>query len=293
MGMRFLFQIVPFSIGFRVCEWLGWVAYYIVFWERKRALTNIHLALGDKKKPQDLRAIARRMFINIGYSMAELIYAQQINKEYLSKHITLVGTDNLENLESQVQGSIAITAHFGNWELMGAYFVAVTGTKFAAIFRKSSSDYVNRMVSRIRDEWKITTIPRGDSASGILRTLRSGYAVVVLGDQDTKGEGTFVQFFNRQAYTQVGPAWLALRLGVPIFPVFIVRSPENPRCHTIYMEKPLSFELTEDRETNVQLITQLYTERIESFIRKYPDQWMWIHRRWKTQPPPVEGINQK
>lgn len=263
---------------------LGRVGYYLVYWERKQAISNLRMVFGNEKRDKEIRHIAKRMFINLGYSMAELAYLPRLSPEYLRSHIRLEGKNYFNELQAQGKGSLAITGHFGNWEMMGAYFSQIEHSKFSVIARTLSNEYLDRILMSNRQRWGVRALPRGGSASAILRAIREGQTVGILVDQDTRGEGIFVDFFGRPAYTQTGPAVIALKWKIPLIPVFMVRSPHNPLYHTIYIEPPLSFELTGDWDTDISVITHLFTERVESYIRRYPEQWVWFHRRWKTVP---------
>lgn len=276
--------LLPPKWGIRFGGGLGKVAYFLVFWERRRALENLRLAFASEKSEKELRYIARQVFVNAARSLAEMFYLLRLDAEYLKRHITLQGKNYFTEAYQQGKGSIALTAHLGNWELMGAFFSQVEKNQFAVVARELSNKYLDRMLMESRRRWGVEAMPRGKTSTLLLSLLRGKQTIGILADQDTKGEGIFVNFFGRPAYTQIGPAWLALRCQVPLIPVFIVRHHLDPLQHTIYIEPPLLFELTSDLNANIRLISQLFTEKIESYVRRFPEQWMWIHRRWKTQP---------
>ncbi len=279
-----VFLLLPPAWGIRVGGFLGRFAYFAVFWERKNAIKNLRQAFSGEKDDTEIRKIARRVFINTGYSFAEILYLSFLGDDYLKSHVSLKGTNYFNYYNKQGKGIIAITGHFGSWELMAAYFSRIEKNRLCVVARRLSNRYLERLLMENRRRIGMNVVHRGNTAVSFLRALRSGETVGILADQDTRGDGIFVDFFGKPAWTQIGPAWLALRLDAPVVPLFIVRSNNNPTHHTIYMDSPLSFELTGDTETDIRSITELLTKTIESYIRRFPDQWMWFHRRWKTQP---------
>ncbi len=278
-----LLVLVPIKWGIHLGSLLGRIAYLVVFWERRQALQNLRLAFPEKTEIERQR-IAKSVFVNAGYSAIEVLYLPYLNAEYLSSHITLEGKNYFADFQQQGISAIALSAHFGNWELMAAYFSQVAHIKFAVVVRQLSNRYLDRFLMTSRQRWGVTAIQRGKSAATFLRLLRNKQTLGILADQDTKGEGIFVNFFGYPAYTQIGPAWLVLKYQLPLVPLFIVRHKENPLQHTIYIESPLAFELTSDFNTNIRIISELFTGKIEEYVRKFPEQWMWFHRRWKTKP---------
>ena len=220
--------MLPIKWGIYIGGLLGRVGYYLVYWERNRTLSNLRMVLAGEKQEKEIQNIAKRVFINLGYSMAELAYLPRLGAEYLKRHIKLEGKNYFNEFQREGKGSLAITGHFGNWELMGAYFSQIEQSKFSVIARSLSNEYLDRILMRNRRRWGVRALPRGNSATAFLRAIRGGQTVGILADQDTRGEGIFVNFLGRPAYTQTGPAVIALKWGIPLIPVFIVRSPHNP-----------------------------------------------------------------
>ena len=293
LTLQFLVRLLPLRWGIRLGGCLGSVAYTLVFWERRNALQNLRDVFADTKTDREIRAIARKVFINLGYSFAELFYLPVLGRDYLRTHVTFQGYNYLNDYNNQGKGTLAVTGHFGNWEMMAAYMSQIEHTKFCVVARKLSNRYFDRMIMENRRRWGVNAVHRGRTASAFLRALRSGQTVAILADQDTRGEGVFVDFFGKPAHTQIGPALLALRLQAPMIPLFMVRTAHDPTRHTIYMDKPLSFELTGDRNTDIRIITELLTKTIESYINRFPEQWTWFHRRWKTLPDPPGGEGER
>ncbi|HEY5599227.1 MAG TPA: lysophospholipid acyltransferase family protein, partial [Candidatus Manganitrophaceae bacterium] len=198
------------------------------------------------------------------------------------------GSEYLEAAAAEGKGMILITGHIGNWELMAAA-LSVRGYPLHVIAAPLYDPRIDEWIVRFRERFKIETISRGSPASSkkILGVLRKKEALGLLIDQDTRVDGVFVDFFNKKAYTPAGAAQLALRSEAATMMCFITRLPDDR--HRITIEKPFLLTRTSDHEEDVKVNTARFTARIEEHIKHYPDQWVWMHRRWKTKANPVQS----
>ena len=176
-----------------------------------------------------------------------------------------------------------MTGHFGNFELFGAYFTRLNPIDF--VVKPLSNPRVDALVSDLRRRAGVGIIPLGGGLKHVFRSLRAGRWVAMLADQDARRHGVFVPFFGRLASTPEGPARLALQTGAPIMMGFIRRRPDGR--HRVKFE-PAYFPAGEPTEDNVRAVTAWHTARLEREIRESPEQWFWLHRRWKTAPPPTD-----
>jgi KDO2-lipid IV(A) lauroyltransferase len=192
--------------------------------------------------------------------------------------------ENEENLRialARGKGVFILTAHFGNWELMSAAVTLHFGRAAAVIVRPIDYAPLDRLVSGLRARFGTEVIAKQGAMRRIISALREQKMIGILLDQNVDWyEGVFTPFMGRWACTNKGLALMAVRTGAPVVPVFSVR--ENDGRHRIIFEKEVPLVIG-DKTTEVEENTILFTQVIESFVRRYPDQWFWFHRRWKTR----------
>jgi len=274
---------IPRSWNLCLGSLIGRLAYFLLRKERKKTLANLQRALGKEKSTKELSKIAYNVFINLGKNLFELFWASKANKSQLENIASFEGMEYLQQSFNKGKGLIAISPHLGNWELM-AYLVSMAGFPVNVIAKRLYDYRLNNLVYRLRSHKGVNTIFREDPSAGkrILHTLKRGEILGILIDQDTKVEGVYVKFFNQLCYTPAGAAILALKSEAKVLFATIARN-SNQR-HIISFYPPLKTLRTSDKEKDITINTQLYTNLIEASIRKHPDQWIWMHQRWKTKP---------
>jgi KDO2-lipid IV(A) lauroyltransferase len=248
---------------------------------RQTALDNVGIAFPDRS-PVERRAICRGSFRQLGMMLVEAVVVLWNPAAMLSR-IAVEGREHLTDaLARSPGGALVVTAHLGNWELL-SLGGRLTGLAFATVVRPLDVGFLDRFAERLRASAGIERIDKRHAARAILDALRGGRVVGVLLDQNaTRAEGVFVPFFGRPASTSRGLALLALRAGVPILPVFIHREPDGH--HRIVIEAPIQASTSGSVEAAVTQVTAECAARIEAAIRRWPDQWLWLHRRWRTRP---------
>jgi KDO2-lipid IV(A) lauroyltransferase len=211
----------------------------------------------------------------------EVLQFPRLTSENLGKLVTFEGKENLDNALKRHKGVIILTAHFGNWELLAAG-LALSGYEVSFIVRPVRYPRLEALITQNRESMGINCIPRGASIKHALRCLRRNEILGILSDIDTKVDGVFVDFFGRPAFTPRGPVSIAMRTGAALVPAFIIRQKDDK--HRVVIEKELELKLSGLPEEDVRENVAKYTKSIESYIRKSPEQWIWIHDRWKTRP---------
>ena len=276
----FFIYFLPPEIGLWLAGKLGILAYLILRDYRKITLDNLRLAFGKEKSEAQLRAIAKNVFANLGRNAFELIQFSRINSSNINKLVEVKGREFIEGAFRLGKGVIIITAHLGNWELMAAA-IRLNGYPGVTVGRRIYFHKYDSFLNRLRKIQDVDVIYRDESPRKILKVLKDNRIVGIVADQDVDSvEGVFVDFFGRSAYTPAGPAALAKVSGAALVPTFIVR--ENGR-HTLIFEKPIEIADTGNKENDLVENTRRWSAVVESYIRRYPDQWVWMHRRWKTQ----------
>ncbi len=279
----FFIRFLPWRLGVHFGGSLGTIAFYLLRRERKRSLESLQVAFGFEKSKQELLRIARRNFKNLGKGLIEILNLQYLTSDQIKSLILLEGEEYLKEAATAGNGTILVSGHIGNWELLAAG-LCIRGYKVHAIAAPLFDPRIDEWIVRLRSKFNIETISRGSPSSSrkILNVLRKKEILGLLIDQDTKVEGVFVNFFNKQAYTPSGAAQLALRSGSTTMLTFVTRLPGDR--HRITIHKPINLIKSGNRDTDIQSNTALFTACIEEHVKQYPDQWVWMHRRWKTKP---------
>ena len=259
---------------------MGECAFFLVPAHRKNAIENLKVAFKGEKTEAEIRAIARGAFRNLGESLFEILSASKLTPRNIDRHVRIRGLGIVDKALSQKRGFIVLSAHFGNWELLAGWF-GLKRYPVNVLARKLRYRKFDQWVNSLRRKMGVNVVMRDESAKTILKLLREGQSIAILADQDISSiDGVFVDFFGQPAYTPAAPVILALATAVPIIPMFIVREGSG---HTIYVEEPLELEITGNKETDIRVNTEKWSKVIESYIRKYPSQWVWFHNRWKTK----------
>ncbi len=280
-----LLSLVPLGPGLALGGFVGALAYRLAWKTRRLALAHLALAFPERTEAER-EEIARGMFVHLGRSAMELAAIRSYDARLLS-YVELAAPALLPEVMSRGQGMVFVTGHVGNWELL-ARAISRAGVPNAVIAKRNADEGLNRLAERLRAEGGVTTLWREDESTGraIIRTLRGGKALGILIDQDTSVQGVFVPFFGRLAYTPRAAADLAIRFGAPVVVGTIHRrGPRAAGGHVLdlveipYDPKPV------DREAEVVRVTAACSAALEAAIRRSPAEWVWMHERWKTQPP--------
>lgn len=281
----FIFYALPLRIGLTAGAILGRLVFSVLSEYRNIAIENLKAAFGGEKTKDEIRRIARRAFENLSKNAVELINFPKINKANLDRIIRVKNIDIIDSALEKGKGALLITGHFGNWELLGAT-LRLKGYPGAAVGRRIYFERYDRYLNALRKVHDVNVIYRDESPKKILRVLKDNGIVGILADQDMDSvDGVFVNFFGRPAYTPTGPVLLAKASGASIIPAFVIR--EGSR-HTMIIEQPIELIDTGNKEADLATNTQRWSDLLESYIRKYPDHWVWMHRRWKTQEKRVK-----
>ncbi len=259
------------------------LAYHIALKQREIAMDSLGMAFGRDLGVKEREGIARGCFRNMARSGIEVLYILE-RPETAGEIAVIEGRSNLDKALSLGKGVIAVSAHFGNFPL-ALTCLRQQGYKVNAILRRMRDEQVEEFLEkrrRIIGIRSIHTTPRAACVDGSLKALRNNELLFIQLDQNFGTAGVFVKFFGREAATATGPVVLALRTEAPIVPLFIVRGQDNR--HRIIIEEPLEIEKKETQEETLRFNIQKITSVIEAYIRKYPKEWGWIHRRWKSRP---------
>jgi len=272
---------LPLQVNLRIGRVIGRLGFYLDKKHRDIAIRNITTAFGDTKTANELYVLAKKAFENLGMNSMEFCRLPWLTEKNLAGYIECDGFENFKKAYDKGQGVIFLTGHFGNWELM-AIFYALKGYPVDIIVRDLDNPVVDEFIRWVRTRAGNRTISKGRSMRELMRVLSKGGIVGVLLDQNvTWSEGVFVNFFNQLACTNKGTALLALASNAAVVPTFIVRERKG---HRIIIGEEITLVNTGDRANDQLNNTAIFTRVIEDFVKKYPEQWLWLHQRWKSRP---------
>jgi len=276
----FLIRLLPYRLSSGVGSLSGSLVYFLLPQVRRQSAFNLANALGAEKTPRELTVINQKVFKNLGRNLTEALNVSRLHKDNIDKYVKCDNLKLFSDLRENGKGVIVLSPHFGNWELVPVY-AALKGYPVNVIARRLYYEKFEELISRIRAENKINVIYRDQPARKILNVLKANEILGILPDQDVDSvEGVFVDFFGQPAYTPSGPVALAMANNTPLVTCFLVR---EGNCHRLIIEEPISLENTGDKERDIKVNTEKWSKVFETYIRRYPEQWVWMHRRWKTK----------
>ena len=283
--VRFLIfasNLMPRTWWLAFCGFLGRVGHLVSPKSRNLAITHLDMAFGKEKTTAEIRKLAAQMFVMLGKNAGEILRATYVKSlADLEKFVVIEGYEHAEAAKAKGKGIIFLPNHLGAFELM-VTFVALRGFKPMVIGTPLKDERLNSLMVNYRNAHGAIPVERGKETIRLFKGLKQGGSTAVLIDQDTKVKSRFVDFFNRPASTPVGAAILALKTGATILPAYIHLGKDNLQHIRFLPEIPL--ELTGDEEQDLIRNTQNYTRYIEKVVRLHPEQWVWMHERWKTKP---------
>ena len=268
---------LPIEAGQRVGAAVGWLAFDVARLRRSVSVDNIMKALGVSEK--EATRIARAAYMNSGRCLLEFSAFARLSRAEVLDLVAVEGRENLERVLAEGRGGIIVAGHLGNWELCGAVLAAI-GTPINFLVGQQTNARVDDTMNDLRRKQNIGIIKRSVALRGVMQALASNQIVAILPDQDARKNGVMIEFLGRPASTVKGPAVFAIRRGCAVLPMFIARTGKR---HVMTIEPPL-YALSEgDEEERIRELTQRFTDRIAARVRRYPHEYFWGHRRWKTQ----------
>jgi KDO2-lipid IV(A) lauroyltransferase len=276
-------KVLPASCLYAFAKNIAALAYIFAKKQKKIALDSLSVAFGKEKSAQEIEKIAKDCFTYIAKSAVELMFF--FDKPLALKNLVQIqGKENLDQALEQGRGVILVSAHFGNFPLLLGR-LAVEGYKAGGIMKPMHDARMEKIFLKKREKFGVRTIysqPRNACVNSTINALRNNELVFIPIDQNFGTNGVFVDFFGEKAATATGPVILAQRTKAALIPCFILRQPNDH--HTIIFEPELELEEGRDAQDVILVNIQKLTDIIESYIRKYPAEWGWIHRRWKSKP---------
>ena len=277
-----LLLLLPRGGAIAVGKLFALVAYYAHGRLRRVGYRNIALAMPELD-PGEGRVIIKRVFMNLGRLLGEFSQFPKITRRNISRRVEYDGFENYQRASERGRGVLMLTGHVGAWELC-AFAHGVYGHPLSFLVRPLDNPLLDRLISRYRGLSGNTTINKNKAVKSVLEVLRRGQDVGLLIDVNTlPDQGVFCDFFGVPACSTTGLAVFALRADAPVVPGFLIWD-ERLKKHHLRFEPEIPLIRTGDFKEEVLLNTARFTKVIEECARRYPDQWLWVHKRWQTRP---------
>jgi KDO2-lipid IV(A) lauroyltransferase len=272
---------LPAGVARELGAALGDFTFSVLHLRRAVTMRQLVRALGSEHTEQELERVAREAYRNFGRMAFEYARFPRLTRRDVEATVRVTGAEHLKEALTGGKGAILVAAHFGNWEL--AATLAMMGYPVSFLVGEQHNTLVDGLMNRLRQGLGVETIPLTGSLRGVFRALRANRVVAMLSDQDAGKRGIFVDFFGRPASTPYGPARFAVAAGAPLIPGVAVRHPRGR--HELVISPPVAPACPgAPPEEAARALTQAYTRVFEDFIRRHPDHYFWMHRRWKTRP---------
>jgi KDO2-lipid IV(A) lauroyltransferase len=283
LGLIYLFsRLLPLRAVPCAGRNLGRFCYHFVPVRRDVVLSNLRAAFGSELDETAVRDLARRFYAHLGTTLLEFCTLDRRSPRQFAEFVSIVGLEHFEALRTAGRGAILVSGHFGNWELLGAALAAHDYPTHYLV-KSQRNKLVDRLQNGVRRRVGVGIIRTDGPITDMVRALRRGEFLGLLSDQDAGGAGLFVDFLGRPASVFRGAAHLAFRLKCPILVGFVVRQADGR--HQLTATEPIHADPAWDEDTAVRELTRLHTQRLEAMVRRVPEQYFWVHRRWKTRPP--------
>ena len=275
---------------FTIGRLLGFLSYKLATKRKQIALTNLDIAFSHAKSDEEKKQITKNSFIQMAISILQCLWVIK----YPSRVHQLIekdpiGLDILKKCIDQHKGIFFLTAHYGNWEIMGIYHGYQDKCKLHSIIRRLDNPYLDKMIMEFRKASGNGIFYRDESPLRIVRAIKNNNAVAVMMDQNTAKGGIFVDFFGKKASTPRSVALISYQTGAAILPLFC--HPTGKGTYCIEYGPELILKKSMNKNSDVIKWTQVCESFIEKKIRATPHAWMWVHRRWKTQPSEKQKLN--
>jgi KDO2-lipid IV(A) lauroyltransferase len=267
---------------------LGQLVLLLHFRLRQVGMHNLAMAMPGMSRRERTR-ILRGVFTSLGRQLAEACLFPRYTKENVSQVVVYDGFENFDRAFVRGKGVLFLTAHFGGWEL-SAFTHSLHGHWMHVVMRPMDNPYLDSLIRRYRTMHGNTTVAKDDFVRGLLAAMKAGEVVGILMDTNmTPPQGVFVDFFGIPACTASGLARIALRTDAAVVPTFTIWDPALGK-YRLRFDPAVNLIRTGNDNADITDNTALFTKIIEEYVRRYPDQWLWVHRRWKTRPEGEKGL---
>jgi KDO2-lipid IV(A) lauroyltransferase len=277
---------LPRSWLLAVGRGLGTLVWRVIRFRREVVLDNLRHAFGTERDEAALHTLAHAFYRNLGMTFMEFLILPRLDRERVADLVEIEGREHLEAVLAGGRGGLLVSGHFGNWEYLGAR-IAALDVPVNFIVKTQHNPRVDRVQNDIRRRAGVGVIRAGAPIKEMFRALRRQEFIAMLADQDAGPDGVFTEFLGRPAAVFRGAAYLAWKLDIPLVTGFIFRRPGGG--HLAVIDPPVEADRSLPEDEAVQRLTEHHVRRLEAAVRRAPDHYYWVHRRWKTRPPPSDA----
>lgn len=277
-------QMFPINVNLRTARWMGWVWYRLMRRHRERAKEHLRLAYGSALSEREADRLARKSMQQMTMMAMELLFTPRLISEWTwPRYIELKNLREALEILLDGKGAIMLTGHYGNWELLG-FLLAALGFEVTAVMRPLDNPYLNDYLLSARQARGLSLLYKKGATQSAEDILAAGGILCFIADQNAGHKGLFVDFFGVKASTYKSIGLLAIRHELPVIVGYARR--RSPRFeYEVGVNRIIRPEEWKGRDDELRWLTQEYTAAIEQFVRAAPEQYLWIHRRWKSRPP--------
>ena len=278
-------SLIPLKIGLFLAEKLGIIAGKVIGKYNNVAMSNLNDVFSNDVSKN--KKISEKVFANLAKNGVEWIKLCSMAPEKVDTVISeYEGLHYIDEVLAAGNGVLVLGFHFGNWELLG-FGLKRRGYPGSLVARRIYFHKYDKLLVKLRMKYGAKTIYRDESPRKMLRELKEGRILGIVPDQDVDSvDGVFVDFFGKKTFTPTAPVKLAMTAKTKLVPILVVRKKDN--THKLIVEKPIDVSGGNKTKENVLKYTQEWTGVLEKYVRMYPEQWVWLHSRWKTQPEETE-----
>jgi len=283
LKVAFILRTLPLGAAYWLAARFG--DFIFALGTRKQVtIDNLRQVFGDTKTDRELEKSARNVYRNFSMTACEVLRLRGYSIQEISGRVIFDGLEHLDNAYRKGRGTVLVTGHLGCWDIMG-FAILEKGYPMTYVSGGFRNQRIDDLYNRFREEKGIPVLPRRYALRGAVKALKQNRFLGIVSDQNAGDNGAFVDFFGRKASTPKGAALFALRTGAEMVVVLDAPEPGTKRVkHRAYI-RPVVIEKTGNEDKDVFLYTQEFTRIIEEIIRKHPEDYFWLHRRWKTRPP--------
>ena len=272
------FQLLGLNLSRRFSFLIAALFYYVIPIRKKTVLENLHNAFPDYNEKK-IKSIAFGSYKSFAIALAEILYIPAMSREDIEKQVDCNNLELIREKYEENNGVILLSAHFGNWEFMATSLAAQLNIPISVVIKPQRNPYVTNWMNKARTKWNNEIVPLGISIRQTYQTLKDKKVVAMVADQRGPEKSIKINFFGRELTVLTGPAVLALKTGAPVLYGISVR--QDDYSYKSVMTEISKENLPESNEEKIKELSQRHMSYLEGFIRKYPEQWLWMHKRWK------------
>ncbi len=281
--LYFVFGKISFTSAKIISYILIFFIQYIFRYRRRVIFYNLHNAFPEKKFG-DLKKLIRPIYKNFIYLWLEFLQTEKLSENIIKDRININNLHVLKKALKKNKGIILVSAHLGNFEWLSS-ILGILQLPVIAVAKKQKNRYVNQFLMDLRQKFGTQIVYKREVLKQGLKALKNNQILGLISDQNAGKKGVFIDFFNQPASTVNGPAIFYLRTKAPLIAIYLIR--KDYACFDLFAEEIQLSENLKLNDDNIRNITQAYTANLEKWVRKYPEQYFWMHRRWKTKPEMV------